>query len=308
MTPDEDHDQRFKALIREFFADFLRLFFADWAARFDLSGVEWLDGELFPEPPGGGRHLLDLVARLRTAGPVDPGAGPDPPALLALVHIEIEAPDRTTRLKPRLPAYYVHLRERHGCPVLPIVLYLRVGLNGLGTDDVVESFWELDVLRFRYLYVGLPGLDAEAYLTGGNWLGVALSALMRIPPDRVAWLGAEALRRLSAAPLSDQQRFLLGECVQAYLPLDDAQRAVYDSIMRGTEYSGVQAVNKTVYQQGRDEGRLMGQVDLIVALLESRFGGVPADLPERLRLRPPADLRTLAVAIPSAESLAALGL
>jgi hypothetical protein len=24
-----DHDQRFKAMIREFFADFLRLFFAD---------------------------------------------------------------------------------------------------------------------------------------------------------------------------------------------------------------------------------------------------------------------------------------
>ncbi len=32
-----DHDQRFKTLIQEFFADFLRLFFADWAARFDLS-------------------------------------------------------------------------------------------------------------------------------------------------------------------------------------------------------------------------------------------------------------------------------
>jgi len=58
---------------------------------------------------------------------------------------------------------------------------------------------------------------------GDNWLGVALSALMRIPPERAAWLGAEALRRIQAAPLTDQQRFLLGECVEAYLPLDDAQ-------------------------------------------------------------------------------------
>lgn len=38
-----DHDQRFKTLIREFFNDFLLLFFADWAARLDLSSVEWLD-------------------------------------------------------------------------------------------------------------------------------------------------------------------------------------------------------------------------------------------------------------------------
>jgi len=31
----------FKALVREFFADFLQLFFAEWAARFDLSTIQW---------------------------------------------------------------------------------------------------------------------------------------------------------------------------------------------------------------------------------------------------------------------------
>jgi hypothetical protein len=46
-----DHDQRFKALIREFFGDFLRLFFAPWAERFDLGSVEWLDKEVFPDHP-----------------------------------------------------------------------------------------------------------------------------------------------------------------------------------------------------------------------------------------------------------------
>ncbi|NUQ61342.1 MAG: hypothetical protein HUU20_02570 [Pirellulales bacterium] len=38
-----DNDQRFKTLIRQFFVDFLLLFFADWAARLDLSRIEWLD-------------------------------------------------------------------------------------------------------------------------------------------------------------------------------------------------------------------------------------------------------------------------
>ena len=40
-----DHDQLFKELIREFFADFMRLFFADWAARMNLSQVTWLEQE-----------------------------------------------------------------------------------------------------------------------------------------------------------------------------------------------------------------------------------------------------------------------
>ena len=101
-----DHDQRFKTLIREFFDDFLLLFFADWAARLDLSSVEWLDKELYHDPPEGSRHVLDLVARV----PIATATEPTVTASLLLVHIEIEAPDRTTQLTPRLPYYYHFLR------------------------------------------------------------------------------------------------------------------------------------------------------------------------------------------------------
>ncbi|MFN4259071.1 MAG: hypothetical protein ACK4RK_07215 [Gemmataceae bacterium] len=48
-----DHDQRFKTLLRAFFADFMRLFFADWAERLDLSAIDWLDKEVFPIRPKG---------------------------------------------------------------------------------------------------------------------------------------------------------------------------------------------------------------------------------------------------------------
>jgi len=102
-----------------------------------------------------------------------------------LVHIEIESADRTTAIKPRLPSYYIHLRDRFGLPVLPIVIYLKVGLDGVGVDIIEEKFWELPVLVFRYLYVGLPGLDAVQYLESDNRLGVALSALMKIPKDQI---------------------------------------------------------------------------------------------------------------------------
>jgi hypothetical protein len=86
-------------------------------------------------------------------------------------------------------------------PVLPIGLYLRVGLDGIGVDAYEEHFWELKAVLFQYLYVGLPALDAVEYVQGANWLGVALAALMRIPQDRAGWLGAEALRRIAEAPL-----------------------------------------------------------------------------------------------------------
>ena len=129
-----DHDQRFKVLIQEFFMEFLLLFFAAWAERFDCTAVEWLDKEVFPDPPEGPRRVLDLVAKLATRQPV-PGQRPgESEHWLALVHIEIESPDKATPLRPRMYRSYGQLRDKYGLPVLPICLYLQVGLNGIGTD------------------------------------------------------------------------------------------------------------------------------------------------------------------------------
>ena len=49
----DDHDQRFKTLLREFLPEFFELFFPEWAARFDFSSTEWLEQEAFLDPPGG---------------------------------------------------------------------------------------------------------------------------------------------------------------------------------------------------------------------------------------------------------------
>jgi hypothetical protein len=46
-----------------------------------------------------------------------------------------------------------------------------------------EHFWKLQPIRYQYLYVGLPALDAVEYVQGESWLGVALAALMRVPPS-----------------------------------------------------------------------------------------------------------------------------
>ena len=315
-----DHDQRFKSLIREFFADFLNLFFADWAERLDLSRIEWLEQEILPDPPDGDRHIVDLVAKLRTLEPLDEGD-----TWLALIHIEIESPDRTTLLKPRLPRYYGHLRERHRLPVLPIVIYLKVGLDGIGVDTVIERVWELEVNTFRYLYVGLPGLEAEPYLRGDNWLGVALSALMKLPKGKAAEYGAEALRRLSeASTLNEQQRFLLGDCVEAYLPIDAMEAQHFRGIIEQNSTEGVRAMNKTRYdlavevgieqgieqgiERGIDRGRLYGQLEFLEAQLEAKFGPLAPNLVEGLRRSPHERLLGLARSLPSAQSLAELGL
>jgi hypothetical protein len=315
-----DHDQRFKILIQTFFADFLSLFFQPWAERLDAAAVEWLDKEVFPDPPEGPRHVMDLVGKVPTRQPVAGQRPGEPEHWLALVHIEIESPDQAALLRPRICDAYFNLRRKHRLPVLPLALYLRVGLDGLGVDVYEEHFWELRPLHFEYLYVGLPALDGVEYLQGDNWLGVALAALMRIPADRAAWLGAEALRRIQGAPMTEQQRFLLGECVQAYLPLDEVQQREFEKLVATERYQGVRAMNTTVYEkgreeglekgreEGREEGREKGQRELLREQLEERFGSLSAAASKQLDSLPGESLRVLGKKLVRAESLRELGL
>jgi hypothetical protein len=147
-------------------------------------------------------------------------------------------------------------------------------------------------------------LDGIKYVQGDNWLGVALSALMKIPSDRVAWLGAEALRRLAEAPLSEQQRFLLGECVQAYLPLDEQQLQQFENLLQSESYAGVRAMNQTMYEKGRQEG----QRQLICGLIEDRFGPISEATRKSLERLSLEHLRRLGLQIGTAASVAELDL
>ncbi len=240
----------FKVLLKEFFEAFLSCFFPVWAERFEFVDIDWLDKELFLAPPQGEKRQLDLVARLK----LRPGAPPpraDETDLVALVHVELELRTSTVVFRPRMFEYYIQLRRDTGLPVLPIALFLRVGLDGIGWDAYEEHFWEQRVVRFEYAYVGLPALDGEPYATGENLLGVALSTLMRQPADRRAELYLEGLKRIAGSGENDDRRFLLAECLEAYAELDESQKERVQALLHDEAYREVEPLMKTTYERGK---------------------------------------------------------
>jgi hypothetical protein len=248
-----DHDQRLKVLLKEFFEAFLRCFFPGWAERFAFAEIDWLDKELFLAPPQGERRQLDLVARLR----LRPGAPPPREGvndLVALVHVELESRASAAAFRPRMFDYYVQLRRDTGLPVLPIALFLRVGLNGIGWDAYEEHFWDQRVIRFEYAYVGLPAVPGEPHAMGENLLGVALSTLMRIPAERRAELYAEGLKRIAGSGENDFRTFLLAECLEAYSDLDEGQKERLQALLQTEAYREVEPLMKTTYERGIEHG------------------------------------------------------
>jgi hypothetical protein len=307
-----DHDQRFKVLLQEFFADFVSLFFPQFVDRFDFSHVTWLDKEVFADPPSGARGVVDLVAQVATRQPIAPQRLGESESAIALVHVEVEQADTVEPFRSRMYEYYEQLRRRHRKPVLPIALYLRVGLDGIGVDVYEEHVWEHRTIRFEYFYVGLPALDADNYLRGEHWLGLALAGLMRAPQAEKARLAAEGLRRLLEYPGSDWQRFLLGDCLIAYATQGAGGRAELDERLRTEPFREVRPMIQTWYdegmQEGRQEGIHEGQRSSLQLFLEGRFGPLSPAVLQRINTLPSDRLPELIRAVTRAGSLRDLGL
>jgi flagellar biosynthesis/type III secretory pathway protein FliH len=167
-------------------------------------------------------------------------------------------------------------------------------------------------------------------------LGVALAALMRVPRERTAWLAAEALRRILQSPLTAHQQFLLGECVQAYLAMDQEQRDEFNRLITSPPYQGVRTMNVTWFEEGVIKGRkeglkegvqkglkegvrkglkegvekgvAKGRREALRELLKERFGPLSPQVLKRLEQLPTNRLMPLMRAALRANSLKELGL
>jgi hypothetical protein len=208
--------------------------------------------------------------------------------------------------------------------VLPIGLFLRVGLEGIGWDAYEEAFWEHRLLRFEYAYVGLPALDGAAYATGEHLLGVALSALMRLPAARRTELHAEVLKRIARSGENDWRRFLLAECLEAYADLDDAQKERLHGLLSTEPYREVQPLMITTYergiqsgilkgieqgiQQGIEQGIQQGEQRSALRQLEAKFGPLSAEVKRRVEALSPEELARLQLDLLHAQSLQELRL
>lgn len=256
----------------------------------------------------GESRYVDVVAKLATLDPVPGPDGRSSESWVALVHVEIEAADKLAPLRQRMFHYYEPLRRRHGLPVLPIGLYLRVGLKGIGWDVYEEYFWEHQLVRFIYPYVGLSALDAEKYVHQDNWFGVALAALMDVAKERKMELAGEALKRIVHCPQSAYRKTLLCECVSAYLPIDEEQRQQFEDMVRKHPDPGVRAMETGLLDHVEQRGKLEGQRELLQKLLESRFGPLMPSVLARLHSWQSDRLTELGCALLSATSLEALGL
>ena len=311
-----DHDQFFKRLMHLFLREFFELFFADWVARFDFARVEWLEQEVFPDPPRGEKRVVDVLAKLPTVAG-DPPRDHEPRDSIALIHIEVESADRAAGFAERMYAYYQDVTAKYPLDVLPIGIFLNVGLDGRGTDAFERWVWERRVLHFEYDYVGLPGLPAEPYLRGKNMLGVAWSCVMHMARDHRPEAAAEAMAIIEASSLTPEQKLALMDFILSYAPRDEIQQRDLMELLKDPKRERVMKYRKTWKEEGIDEGIELGRREaqregnrnLLERLVAGKFPQLAREvIRDRLANLPPERIDQLAIQFLTANSPKELGL
>jgi hypothetical protein len=204
--------------------------------------------------------------------------------------------------------YFHFLTEKHGLTVLPIAVYLRVGLEGRGKDVYQVRVLDRVPLRFEYDYVGLSGLEGQDYLGQDNPVAIAWSALMRWPGPQRARAAVEALDRIVGSTESPARKMLLCECVQAYAPLEQDQRIELYSLLEQPQHQGVRVMFKSWSEEGKEQGILEGRRAALLDQLEVKFPGLSQAARQRVAEWPLEKLREANRALLTAQSLRDLGL
>jgi len=304
------HDPLFKTLLRTFLPDLLRLTVPEVVPRLRLSAIAFLDKEFFLEGPRGGRREADLLARVPLRGTRSS----------LLIHVEIEARKRSS-MPQRLRGYHGQIQGRHDGQVLSILVCLRARRGGVFAAPLESHLSGPAFTDFRYVTLGLSGCSAAEYLERPEPLAWALASLMQPGPWSRPEHKLACLRRIAQSDLDEDRKLLLADCVEMYLELTREEVRVFETLATHGPHQEVRAVQMTWSQrikaegfklgrqEGRKEGREHGMRQILLHLLERRFGPLPENVRETIEaIVSPRRLTRLSEQVLVASSLEELGL
>ena len=279
-----DHDQIFKNLLKNFFREFMELFFRDEAEAIDFRRISFLDKEYFTDTSGGKRKQLDLVVRAGLKG-----GGEE----YILIHTEFES-SRDMNFPKRMYEYYSQLFLRYRKPIIPIAIFADDARWRKPIPDAYEvGFGKETYVHFKYRQIKLKNLDYRKFLGSKNPLAYALMAKMGYDRKQMVQTKSEFCRLIAGSKkINPARRYLLIEFVEAYMQLNREQQKTYDHII--DERKEFKEVKKmiTVYEkrgleqgmeQGMEKGLLEGKQEDLLLLMEKKFGKLSKSVQGKIR-------------------------
>jgi predicted transposase/invertase (TIGR01784 family) len=288
-----DHDRLFKELLSTFFVEFLELFFPDVSEYVERDSLVPIDKELFTDVTSGERYEADLVMRAQFRGQ----------SSQFLVHVEHQSSSQSD-FNRRMFRYFARLHETHALPVYPIVIFSHDSPRRPEPDSYRVEFSDFLVLEFHYRVIQLNRLQWQDFVNQPNPVASALMAKMQMEPQERPVVKVECLRLLASLGLNPAQIQLISGFIDTYLKLSQTEQARFQAELDRIEPARQEEVMQIVtswmeegLERGREEGRRLEALALVLRLLARRVGEVEPELQEQIQALAIAQIEDLGEAL-----------
>ena len=298
MKKSIDHDRLFKELLGTFFSEFIELFFPQVYEAIDLEHIKFLQQEMFTDVTRGDKHRVDILVETRLKG--EPG--------IVLLHVENQA-NVQKEFSERMFIYFSRLYQEHRCRILPIAVF-SYEKKGDEPDYFNLEFPFMLVLDFHFLILELKKHNWREYLKSNNPAAAALLSKMDYKEKERVQVKLEFLRMLVNMQLDLARMTLLTGFFETYLKLsEEEERELAEELGKIDKEEAAKMMEITTSWQekgrieGKREGIVEGQADLLIRQLKKKFTNLPADMETRVRGLSAEKLQQLAEAIFDLETL-----
>ena len=221
-----------------------------------------------------------------------------------LIHLENQASNQTD-FNRRMFRYFCSLFLKYDRPIYPIALLSYDSPKRAYKDNFVVELPQFPVLNFNYKLIQLNRLDWRNFVAQKNPVAAALMSKMQIATEDRPRVKAECLRLLVTLKLDPARMQLISGFVDTYLQLDRQEEETFQTQIDTIEPEEQEKIMQ-ITTSWEQKGKLEGQKNTILRLLDKKFGSLPQQTVTTIKSLDAAQLDRLTEELLDFESIAEL--
>lgn len=293
-----DRDRLFRDLLKNFFLEFVDLFFPKIAVAIDPKSIRFLEDEESPKPQEQGDN---------PPAPTVQGASSNVLVQVRLrgqescfwVHLE-NSSETNIKLERRIFHTFARLDEKYNLPIYPIILQSSDTSQRLETNGYRVEFVDRRVLDFSFVAIQLHRLNWRDFLQRRNPVAAALMPTMNVQTFDRPVVKAECLRLLTNLRLDAKKVKVISQFIEAFLHLNTAEEQVLQTEMERMgllERERITNLLTSTTQANQQQGAKREALSLVFRLLKRRVGDLNPDLEGQVRSLPVNQVEDLGEAL-----------
>lgn len=173
--------------------------------------------------------------------------------------------------------YFCSLFLKYDRPIYPIVVFSYDSPKRQDKNNFVVDFPNFQVLNFNYKVVQLNRLDWREFLKQPNPVAAALMSKMNVKQSDRPMVKAECLRLLISLKLNPAKQQLVSGFIDTYLRLNRNEEQAFQSQLDTMNVQQKEQIMQLT-TSWKEEGRIEGQVNTILRLLNRKLGSLPSEI------------------------------